>query len=149
MRPTHAEAIYRQLLLAIYVYEYYITKGWNMQGKKASRQDASAHSSKYFLTSTKIASATVFLVPGFGIRAISFATCTASGGRCSALSVWMSNAFSAGQPACEHILIVQRIMPGLCISLRWIEENIRKNEKLPQIIEGASFWRREWDSNSR
>jgi hypothetical protein len=57
------------------------------------------HSSKYFLTSTNIASATVFLVPGFGMRAISFATSTASGGKCAALSVWISNAFSAGQPA--------------------------------------------------
>jgi hypothetical protein len=45
------------------------------------------HSSKYFFTSTKIASATVFLVPGFGMRAISFATSTASGGKCAALSV--------------------------------------------------------------
>ena len=30
------------------------------------------HSSKYFLTSTKIASATVFLVPGFSMRMSSF-----------------------------------------------------------------------------
>jgi hypothetical protein len=45
------------------------------------------HSSKYFLTNTNIASATVFLVPGFGMRAISFATSTATGGKCAALSV--------------------------------------------------------------
>ena len=38
-------------------------------------------SSKYFLTNTNIASTIVFLVPGFGMRAISFATSTASGGQ--------------------------------------------------------------------
>ena len=50
------------------------------------------------------------------MRVISFATSTASGGRCAALSVCMSKAFSVGQPACVNIVILQRIMPGLYIS---------------------------------
>jgi hypothetical protein len=62
---------------------------------KVGWHGASAHSSKYFLTSVKIASTTVFRVPGFGILAISFATSTASGGKCAALSVWMWKVFSA------------------------------------------------------
>jgi hypothetical protein len=65
-------------------------------------EDASSHSSKDFLTSVKIASATVFLVPGLDILAISFATFTASGGKWAALSVWMSNPFN--EPAGQRVV---------------------------------------------
>jgi hypothetical protein len=89
------------------------------------------HSSKYFLTSTKIASATVFLVPGFGMRAISFATCTASGERCSALSVCISNAFNVDQPAS---ILADARMTGYSNVLSQAHQHVVVPAEVAQIV---------------
>jgi len=109
---------------------------------------SSPHSSKYFLTSVNIASATVFLVPGFGMRAISFATCTASGVSAPRSRYGYRTPSASASRYVVTSLFTNALCPA-CVFQYARSGKARTKPKAPSNNRRSIFRRREWDSGSR